>query len=344
MCEPRLAPQESPKRNGTFMLVDVMIPAFNAADSIGRAVETALEQREVASVIVVDDCSTDGTANVVREVASGDPRLRLVQFERNQGPAAARNHALGLGDAPFVAMVDSDDWLLPGRFATLLAGQAGWDFMADNILFIPEQCKTMPLPDAMLAGLADKRRRLGLAEFIDRNISRPGRKRGELGFLKPVFRRELLELLDLRYAENVRLGEDFVLYAKAMARGARFILSQRCGYIAIERAGSLSGQHRTADLEALHEASLRIGDESGLSRAERSLLAAHAASIGRKAAHRRFLDQKRDSGLIGAISDLASTPRTLAHVCVDIIRDKRAVHSPPPAPQLRLLLDNADFP
>lgn len=325
------------------MLVDVMIPAFNAARTIGRAVASALAQREVASVIIVDDCSADGTAEAALAAADGDKRLRLVRFERNRGPAAARNHAMGLGEAPLIAMLDSDDWLLPERFGTLLAGPPDWDFVADNILFIPEAFEDQPLPDAMLAGLADRRRPLRLAEFIDRNISRGGRNRGELGFLKPMFRREVLGLLDLRYAEDVRLGEDFVLYAKAMARGARFMLSHRCGYIAIERAGSLSGRHRTADLEALHTASLALAREEGVSAGEAGLLASHAASIARKIAHRRFLDRKQSGGLGKAITGLGMKPSALAGVVADVWKDKRKALRPPGPVDLRFLLSADDF-
>lgn len=324
-------------------MIDVIIPAFNAGATIGHSVATSLAQQEVASVIVVDDCSTDHTGEAALAAAAGDSRLRLERFSQNRGPAAARNHALGLAKAPYVAMVDSDDWVLPGRFKTLLAKAADWDFAGDNILFVPETIMAAPLPEAVLAAIPDKWRLLGLSEFVERNISKKGRKRSELGFLKPVFRRELLALHDLGYAENVRLGEDFVLYSKAMARGARFMLSQRCGYVAIERPASLSGLHRKSDLDALRTASIQLAIEIGLSPAERHLLADHAASISHKIAHREFLERKSAVGLVRAILEMAVLPRVLLRALTDILADKQAARGPESEPTWRLLLNSDDF-
>ncbi len=324
-------------------MIDVIIPAYNAGATIGRAVASSLAQREVASVIVVDDCSSDNTADAAYAASSGDSRLRIERFARNRGPAAARNHAFTLAQAALVSMVDADDWVLPRRFETLLATPQSWDFVADNILFVPEAIKSEPLPQTVLEGLADQCRPLGLEEFVDRNISRRGHSRGELGFLKPVFRRELLALHDLRYAEDVRLGEDFILYAKAMARGARFMLSQRCGYVAIERAASLSGQHSTHDLRAFHAASTVLAGESRLSNAEKNMLHAHAASIDVRIKHREFLERKKAKGLVRALAPMVSRPFDLVHVLGEVIRDKQDGFRPIAKPQWRLLLNQSDF-
>lgn len=324
-------------------MIDVIIPAYNAGATVGRAVTSSLAQREVASVIVVDDCSTDDTADAAFAAGAGDSRLKVERFAQNRGPAAARNHGFSLAQAPFLAMVDSDDWVLPRRFEALLGTAQSWDFVADNILFLPESQKAEPLPEAVLDGLPDRCRPLGLAEFIDRNISRRGQSRGELGFLKPVFRKELLSLHDLRYAEDVRLGEDFILYAKAMARGARFVLSQRCGYIAIERPGSLSGQHSIHDLRALHAACLGIAAESQLSEGERDMFDAHAASIAIKIKHRQFLADKQAHGLIRTTAAMALRPGDLVHVLREILMDKRDGLRGATVPEWRLLLNDSDF-
>lgn len=324
-------------------MIDVIIPAYNAGATISRAVASSLAQREVAMVIVVDDCSTDDTANAAFAAGAGDSRLKVERFAQNRGPAAARNRGFALAQSPLLAMVDADDWVLPGRFETLLGTAQDWDFVADNILFVPESMKAEPLPEAMLEGLPDRSRPLGLAEFVDRNISRRGQSRGELGFLKPVFRKELLALHDLRYAEDVRLGEDFILYAKAMARGARFVLSQRCGYIAIERPGSLSGQHSIHDLRALYAACLGIATECQLSQGERDMFGAHAASIAIKIKHRQFLADKQTHGLIRPIAAMASHPSDLVRVLREILMDKRDGLRPSIVSESRLLLNNADF-
>jgi hypothetical protein len=78
-----------------------------------------------------------------------------------------------------------------------------------------------------------------------------GFHRKELGYLKPLIRRSFLDHHGLRYDEGLRLGEDYALYARALAAGARFLLVPTAGYVAVERADSLSARHNRRDLEAL---------------------------------------------------------------------------------------------
>src|SRR5699024_7113193 len=60
-------------------------------------------------LIVVDDASTDGTCSVVQGYAEKDNRVRLIKFDQNRGPAAARNAAIEAAQGRFVAFLDSDD-------------------------------------------------------------------------------------------------------------------------------------------------------------------------------------------------------------------------------------------
>ena len=91
--------------------VDVLVAAYNEAPVIERTIRSLLASRQVnVKVIVVDDGSTDGTGDVVREHFAADPR---VVFERkpNGGKASALNLALSLSDAPIVVGVDADTQL-----------------------------------------------------------------------------------------------------------------------------------------------------------------------------------------------------------------------------------------
>jgi succinoglycan biosynthesis protein ExoU len=193
--------------------VCVVIAAFEAAATIGQAVRSALAAAEVGEVTVVDDASRDATSAAAAAAGDGSGRLRLLRLERNSGPAAARNAALRVGSAPLIAILDADDHLLPDRFARLGSG-GSWDLIADNILFVPEHGAAAQADMTPLAAVADRRRTLGFEEFVLRNISRPGRPRSELGFLKPVIRRDMLDRLSLRYDETLRLGEDFIRAAR----------------------------------------------------------------------------------------------------------------------------------
>jgi len=100
----------------------VVMPARNTAGMIDAALRSALAQtRPDFELLVVDDGSTDGTAEVV-ERWTQDARVRLLRRERSDGPGAARNAAFAEARAPYVSMLDSDDIWLPGYLRA--AGQA----------------------------------------------------------------------------------------------------------------------------------------------------------------------------------------------------------------------------
>ncbi len=211
------------------------------------AVTSALAQPEVGEVVVVDDASTDATGDAARRGTSSDPRLVVLRQDSNIGPAAARNLAIARSTSPFIAVLDADDLLLQGRFAPLLA-RTDWDLSADNIAFVADTDPVGPQPILTDRGDAEV---LDLASFVRGNISGKGPGRVELGFLKPLMRRDFLVAQGLAYDPGLRLGEDYDFYVRALQQGARFLVSRRLGYVARVRANSLSRQHGTADLQAL---------------------------------------------------------------------------------------------
>lgn len=320
--------------------VAVVIAAHNAAPTIGRAIASALAEPEVREIVVVDDASTDATADVAARGEDGSGRLRVERLAANQGPSAARNRALALSSAGFVAILDADDFILPGRFARLLA-EADWDLVADNIVFVPE-ASVSSFAVSNVPAFAPDPRPLTLNGFIAGNISERGKKRGELGFLKPVIRRAFLERFGLRYDESMRLGEDYDLYCRAMVLGARFRLISSCGYGAVERPGSLSGLHRTEDLEALAAGDARLLADPALPAASRSILRRHQSALWRKVWLRRFLDTKRAGGMASALRYAAATPERFLSIARDVALDKweaRAGSRAPEARSVRYLLE-----
>ena len=91
-------------------LVSIVTPAFNAERFIRECIDSVLAQTHRAlEMLVVDDCSRDKTAEIVRSYSSRDPRIRLISRESNGGPAAARNTALKAASGRFIAFLDSDD-------------------------------------------------------------------------------------------------------------------------------------------------------------------------------------------------------------------------------------------
>jgi glycosyltransferase involved in cell wall biosynthesis len=103
-------------------LVTVYLPTRNRAHFLRPAVESALGQtHRDLELIVVDDASEDGTADLLGVLSAADSRLRVITFTRRSGPSAARNAAIREARGEFVTGLDDDDRMLPDRVTTLLA-------------------------------------------------------------------------------------------------------------------------------------------------------------------------------------------------------------------------------
>ena len=96
--------------------VTVIIPLFNAEDTIATALTSVAEQTwQNLEVLVVDDASTDGSVDVVRDFCASDQRFRLIRQSLNGGSYLCRNHALQESTGNFVTIHDSDDWSHPEK-------------------------------------------------------------------------------------------------------------------------------------------------------------------------------------------------------------------------------------
>jgi glycosyltransferase involved in cell wall biosynthesis len=106
------------KSGASFLImpqISVIIPTYNRAHCIGRALESVRGQGiEGIELVIGDDASTDGTVEVARGVF---PDARVAVLERNSGAAAARNAAMRIAGGEFLAFLDSDDEWLPGKIA-----------------------------------------------------------------------------------------------------------------------------------------------------------------------------------------------------------------------------------
>ncbi len=97
-----------------------VIPVYNRANTILRAVYSALEQTySILEVIVVDDCSTDNTVELVKSI--GDSRVRVIRNSVNSGACKSRNVGIEAAAGDYVALLDSDDEWLPTKLEKQIA-------------------------------------------------------------------------------------------------------------------------------------------------------------------------------------------------------------------------------
>ncbi len=123
-------------------LVSIVIPLFNAKEYISETIESVLNQSyKNLEVIVVDDCSTDGSYLVVEEFSKLDSRVKLIRMEKNfGGPAKPRNIGVENSKGEYIAFLDADDIWEEDKLEVQigLMEQEGYNFTSTNLLNVDE--------------------------------------------------------------------------------------------------------------------------------------------------------------------------------------------------------------
>ena len=101
-------------------LISVIIPAYNAQKHIDKCLKSLYEQTyKNLEIIIIDDNSTDRTAEIVKEWAGKDDRIAVIHNEKNAGHALVRNPGLDVANGKYIGFVDSDDYIHPEFFARM---------------------------------------------------------------------------------------------------------------------------------------------------------------------------------------------------------------------------------
>lgn len=199
------------------------MPAWNAAGTIARSIESVLGQRHAQfELLVVDDASTDATAQLVDGYAMADARVRLIRQPANGGVAAARNTGIAAARGEYVAFLDSDDWWHPAKLERQLAQMRRENAQVSYCSY------QRVAEDGRVLSLVVPPREVTHAQMLRSNF---------IGNLTGMYARSLGN------GEFLRIGhEDYVFWLQMVRRAGRAIRIEHDGPLAfyLVREGSVS--------------------------------------------------------------------------------------------------------
>ncbi|QNO38097.1 glycosyltransferase family 2 protein [Protaetiibacter sp. SSC-01] len=228
--------------------VSVVVTFYNNVDYVERALrQLALLDEEPFEVLVTDDGSTDGTADLLRAGLDILPGARLIAVRQNSGIAAMRNLAVREARGDYVWFLDADDVWLPeaaGELRRLIGGGA-----ADIAMVRAKRGTTVGDPRAKVLDSA------AAGAYEGDDVVRLLLTGGVRGYLwNKAIRRTLLAAHP--FPER-RAQEDFAVISEILLAGARLVVSDRVLYWHIERPGSLTNT-RISDFSDLEETCNRV--------------------------------------------------------------------------------------
>ena len=254
-------PQATSHSHNT-VLVSIIIPAYNTAPYIHRAIESSLRQTHSSvEVLVIDDGSTDDTLEVARPFAEKDSRVR-VYHQENKGVSAARNCGIREAKGEYLVFLDSDDWLEDDAVETLLeeSGKHPGRLISANVYFVGADdfsrrkantdkvssrfLSTLEVVDNFTASCVD-----GIADGIAGFNSACGK----------IFRLSVISQHHLRFMEGMFLGEDtlFTFMYLNRTEGAFYVSKPVLNIFLRPGSATRSGRYNTNSMHS----SVKVHDE-----------------------------------------------------------------------------------
>ena len=241
--------------------ISVIVPLYNAKGYLKLAIDSILNQtHRNIEVIIVDDCSADGSLELCRELYGHDEKVRIFKQPKNGGPGAARNRGISEASGKYIAFADSDDEMMPDTLSKLF--EAAEKYNADVVhsthcvISIPDENGVMPLemlPDSEYQTLAVPMR---MDQNAHKEITVLNQDRSEL--LKnwfnhdynwvlwtKLFRHDFLDTHGISFGP-MKIAEDMIFCLECLMNAGTYLVLPGGGYI-YRSADSLSRGRKSPD-------------------------------------------------------------------------------------------------
>ncbi len=209
-------------------LVSIITPSYNTADFIEETIKSVLAQTYTNwEMIIVDDCSTDNTDEVVKPYLE-DGRIRYLKNEKNSGAAISRNYALREAKGRWIAFLDSDDLWMPEKLEKQIAFMAngGYDFSYTCYEEIDERS----VPSGVTVRGPKKITKCGMYNYC------------WPGCLTVMYSAECVGLLQI---QSIKKNNDYAMWLQVCKKAECYLLDEVLAKYRRGRSGSISTQKYT---------------------------------------------------------------------------------------------------
>lgn len=197
-------------------IVSVLIPAYNAEKFIAAAVDSARRQtlRNI-EIIICNDGSSDQTEMILKEIATIDPRVKVVNNSGNLGVSSTRNIMLQNACGRWIAFLDADDLMDSRRLETLvnLGNHHQVDVVIDNLIWINVDANKCVGPAVRIIS---ENLPLSPTTFINRSSTIGF----SWGYLQPIIRTNWIRQNEISFDSQLKIGEDFCFLCSCFIDGA----------------------------------------------------------------------------------------------------------------------------
>ncbi|SEU23299.1 glycosyltransferase family 2 protein [Paenibacillus sp. NFR01] len=275
--DPQLAPeiQAYTEREPAKELpkISVIITTYNRKDYLRQAVESILRQDYPHfEIVVIDDCSSDGTCEMVERHFSGEPRVIYMRNRQNRGPGHNRRQALAAhGDGELILFLDDDDYLIDSGYFTRAAlfhlQHPDISFVAANVFLEYTAGGRFAVSSLQLDRITPQRNYF-------RHFEQPGYPK-PASTLTAVFKREALMKMDIL---NMKMVNDASIYLRALLIGDAGFIDTLAGVYRIHGNNITFHLSQSFLIENLEEKRLirdMAADRLGFGRAELNEWFAH---------------------------------------------------------------------
>ena len=234
--------------------VSVIVPLYNKKEYLQLAVDSILNQTLAdIEVLIIDDCSTDGSLELCRQLYGHDERVRIIQQPKNMGPGAARNRGINESRGKYIVFVDGDDEILPDRsrkmFETAEKYNADIVHNTEFLFPVPDENGNIPLeliddsvklfPISGNMNGDDYTEITPLSDDMSSRLEDWKNRRINWSVCSKMFRRDFLVDNSIHFAD-MSFGEDMVFCFECLFKAKSYVMMPGGDYVYRVISSSLS--------------------------------------------------------------------------------------------------------